>query len=183
VACTIPETRTYTIYIPDERGSVSENTDTAVTININSEHYLKQSYIAYRNSSYQIEISKYSKWESSPGKIIKNQFKNTLSRTGVFREVRTDSVAPTGSYSLKINLKQFERFDEGADSFGMLAFDADFLSPNGQNLYRSTIYKKIKLDSRNFSSLAKGLSTALKEGIDEINTNIISAVNKQITAP
>jgi len=180
-ACTMPATRTYTLYIPDEKGPFSATTDAFVNVNIhvNSEEYLKQSYIAYRSSPYQVEISKYSKWESSPGKILRNQFRNFFSKEGFFKEVRTDNIPTDGFYSLTINLKQFERFDKGNDSFGMLVFDVNFLSPDDQNLYRGTIHKSVKLDNRSFSSLAKGLSSALQEGIDEVNANITTAVTKQ----
>jgi len=175
----MPETRTYTLYMPDEKGPVRIRTDGSVNISINSEQYLKQSYIAYRSTPYQVEISKYSKWEASPSRIVKNQFKDTFSRAGIFKEVRADYIAAEGFYSLRINLKQFERLDEGNDSFGVLVFDADPHSPDNQRLYSGTIHKKLKLADRSFSSLAKGLSSALQEGLDEVSTNMIGAVTKQ----
>ncbi len=173
----MPETKIYTLYVPGEKATANTNTDTSIAIHIDSEQYLKQPYIAYRNSLYQLEISRYSKWESSPNRMVKNEFKDALSSNGVFKNVRAANITPEGFYSLKINLKQFERFDTEKDFFGILAFDIAFLSPYDEELYHSTISKKVKLDNRSFSSLAQGLSIALKEGIEEVSFQIINAVN------
>lgn len=178
-ACTMPETRIYTLYIPLEREIVNTKADASIVILMNSERYLKQPYIAYRNSPYQLEISRYSKWESSPRRMVKEQFKDALSSMGLFKEVRAANIIPEGFYSLKIDLKRFERFDVEDGSFGVFAFDVDLLSPDGEKLYRSTVSKKVKLDDRGFSSLAKGLSSALKQGIEEVRINIVRAINKQ----
>jgi uncharacterized lipoprotein YmbA len=178
-ACTMPETRIYTLYIPIERETINTKPYASIVIHMNSERYLKQPYIAYRNSPYQLEISRYSKWESSPDKMIRKEFKDALSSISLFKEVRVSNVIPKGFYSLKINLKRFERFDVEKGSFATLAFDIDLLSPDGTELYRSTISKKVELDDRKFSSLAKGLSRALKQGVEEVRINIVRTINKQ----
>jgi hypothetical protein len=52
------------------------------------------------------------------------------------------------------------------------------MSPEGTNLYQSSITKKIRLEDRSFLSLAKGLSSALGEGTEEVRSGIASALKK-----
>jgi hypothetical protein len=104
--------------------------------------------------------------------MLRRVFKDNLSSTQRFKEVKVINIFPEGFYSLKINLKRFERSDTGNDSFGELVFDVQLLSPDGKELFQNTISKKSKLDDRTFLSLAKGLSGALQEGVDEVRDNI-----------
>lgn len=180
-ACTMPETKIYSLNMPDtssssysksEKERLSDVTnvkaDSSIMIRVSSPRYLSQAYMAYRSSPYQLEVSRYSKWESPPNLLVKEAFKDSLSSTGLFREVRAANAVSEGFYLLDINLKRFERSDDGNDSFADLVFDVNLVSPDGMELYRSTVSKKVKLDERSFLSLARGLSSALSEGIGEV---------------
>lgn len=179
-ACSMPETQIYSLHIPDnpsstlplDKGSTGGVKDASIAILINSPRYLAQPYIACRNSPYQLLISRYSKWDSAPDEMVRQALRDTLSATGLFKDVRASNVVPSGFYSLKINLKRFERLDEGSDSFGELAFDVNLLSPDGRDLYQGFITKKVKLENKSFLALAKGLSNSLTEGIEEVWSNV-----------
>ncbi len=175
---TMPETRIYSIYIPVERKAANAGNSESIVIHMNSERYLKQPYIAYRDSKYELKISKYSKWDTSPVKIVRKELKDVLASEGIFREVRAVNIRPEDFYLLKIDLKRFERFDDGGDFFGMLEFDVRLVSPDGKELFSDTVSKKEALDSTNFSVLAKGLSTALLQAAEEVNANVVEALNK-----
>lgn len=184
-ACSMPETKIYSIYLPapsaappDIRKVSADETNTrSIVILMNCPRYLAQPYIAYRNSPYQLEISRYSKWESPPGDIVKEAFKNYLSSSGVFKEVRASGVVPRGFYSFEINLKKFERYDQGNDSYGEVGYDIKVYSPESKELYRATVLKKVKLDNKTFLSLAQVLSSALSESIKEVTGSLDEAVN------
>jgi uncharacterized lipoprotein YmbA len=172
-ACAMPETRVYSLYLSmDREGTIYPKGDASIAVMINSPRYLTQPYIVYRKSPYQFEISRYSKWEASPNEMLRRVFKDTLSYTQRFKEVKAINIVPDGFYSLKINLKRFEKSDTGNDSFGELVFDVQLLSPDGKELYQHSISKRTKLEDRSFLSLAKGLSSALSEGVDEVRDNI-----------
>jgi hypothetical protein len=174
----MPETKIYSIYIPIDSKIVNGKTDNSVTIVVvvHAPRYLTQPYIAYRESPYQLKISKYSKWDAPPSEIVRGGFKDSLSSTEIFQEVRISNTVPISFYSLKINLKKFERYDEGKDSFGELLMDVDLLSPDAKELYRGSISKRVRLDDQSFLSLAKGLSSALTEGISEVRGNIVQSL-------
>jgi len=180
----MPETKIYSIYLSapsapqDIRKKVADEANTrSVVILMNSPRYLAQPYIAYRSSPYQLEISRYSKWESPPGDIVKEAFKNYFSSSGVFKEVRSSNVVPEGFYSFEINLKKFERYDQGSDSYGELNYDIKVYSPDSKELYRATVLKKVKLDNSTFLCLAQVLSSALSESIKEVTRSLDEAVN------
>ena len=175
-ACSMPETKIYSIYVPIESKTVNGKTDNSVTIVVHAPRYLTQPYIAYRESPYQLKISKYSKWDASPNEIVRGGFKDSLSSTEIFQEVRLSSAVPRGFYSLRVNLKRFERYDEGKGSFGELVMDVDLLSPDARELYRGSISKRVRLDDQSFLSLARGLSSALAEGISEVRDNIVQSL-------
>jgi len=186
-ACSMPETKIYSIYLsapyapPDIRKVRADDTNTRfVVILMNSPRYLAQPYIAYRNSPYELEISRYSKWESPPGDIVKEAFKNYLSSSGVFKEVRASNVVPEGFYSFEINLKKFERYDQGNDSYGELDYDIKVYSPDSKELYRATVLKKVKLDNKTFLCLAEGLSSALSESIKEVTGSLSVVMSDSI---
>jgi ABC-type uncharacterized transport system auxiliary subunit len=172
-ACASPETRIYSLYVPMERGtSIHLKAEASLAIWVDSPRYLTQPYIVYRKSPYQLEISRYSKWDASPDEKLRELLKEALSSAQLFKEVKVVHAIPQGFYSLKINLKKFERSDEGNDSFGEILFDVSFISPGGKELYQDTISRKLKLGDRTFLSLAKGLSFALKGGGEEVKTHI-----------
>jgi ABC-type uncharacterized transport system auxiliary subunit len=183
-ACTMPETKIYSLHLPPmtlpdfDKGGKGGFSEKSLVILVNAPKYLSQSYIAYRNSPYQLEISRYSKWEASPGDMIREAFKAAISSTDLFKEIRTPNILQAGFYSLEISLKKFERFDEVNDSYGELLYDVKLFSPDNKELYRDTISKKVKLDDRTFLSLAKGLSSALSESIKESTDHIVTTVKK-----
>ena len=172
-ACAMPETRVCNLSLSVEwQKTIPPEGDASIVIVINSPRYLTQPYIVYRKSPYQLEISRYSKWEASPNEMLRRVFKDALSSAQRFKEVRVMNIVPDGFYSLKINLKRFERSDMGNDSFGEFVFDVQFISPEGKELYQNSISKRTKLEDRTFLSLAKGLSGAVAEGVDEVRDNI-----------
>jgi uncharacterized lipoprotein YmbA len=172
-ACATPETRIYSLYMSMDKGkTIHTKVDSSIAIMINSPRYLAQPYIVYRKSPYQLEFSRYSKWDASPDEKMREVFKDAVSSMQAFKEVRAANTIPEGFYSLKVHLKRFERSDTGNDSFGELVFDVNFVSPDGKDLFQNTISKKSKLYDRTFLSLAKGLSSALTEGVEEVKKNI-----------
>jgi uncharacterized lipoprotein YmbA len=175
-ACTMPETKIYSLNLPIEGGIVNTKADASIVIYAHSPRYLTQPYIAYRNSPYQLEISRDSKWELPPVEMLKEAFKDSLYSTGLFKEVRVLNITPSGFYVLDIKLKRFERTDEGNDSFGEFVCDVSLFSPDGSKLYHSNVSKRVKLDDRSFLSLAKGLSSALNDGIGEIKNSVIKFI-------
>ena len=175
-ACSMPETKIYNLDIPVEQGSTRSTANDSLVIRIDSPRYLAQPYIAYRNSPYQMEISRYSKWDSSPKVMVSEGLKGSLFSTGLFREVKILNILPKGFYLLDMNLKRFERSEEGNNSFGELVLDVVFITPESKELYRARISKKVELDDQNFLSLAKGLSVALNEAIEEVQGNITNVL-------
>lgn len=176
ISCSMPETKIYSIYAPFDSEISGGKKDTSITIVVHAPRYLKQPYIAYRESPYQLKISRYSKWDESPNEIVKIYFKDSIYSTGLFQDVRTSNTLSSTTYSLKIDLKRFERYDEGKDSFGELAMDVVLFSPDMNVLYQDNISKKVKLDDRDFLHLAKGLSITLTELIAEVSKNIVQSL-------
>jgi ABC-type uncharacterized transport system auxiliary subunit len=187
-ACTMPETKIYSIYVATSpapsgmkgvtSGTMEKFSDASLDILVNSPRYLSQPYIAYRNSPYQLEISKYSKWDSSPKDMIRRALKESLSSENIFKEVRASGIVPEGFYSLEIDLKRFERYDEGNDALAELAFDAKLFSPDNSEMNRVEISKRVKLQDRSFLGLAKGLSQAVNEAVREIKEALIGNIRK-----
>lgn len=151
----------------------------SLVIIVSSPRYLAQPYMAYRNSPYQLEISRYSRWDASPSEILREVFKDALSSSRIFKEVRVSNSVPEGFYALRINLNRFERADEGNDSFCDLLFDVILISPDGKGIYQKTISKKTGLNERNSLGLAKGLSSALSEGVGEVMAGIYNHFSKE----
>lgn len=168
----MPETQIYSLHVPAGKHIQNTKADTSMAILVDSPRYLSQPYIVYRNSPYQLLISRYSKWDSAPDETVRQAFRDALSSSGLFKDVRSSNVVPGGFYSLRINLKRFERLDEGNDSFGELALDVSLFAPEGRDLYQGTFIKKVKLEDRSSISLAKALSSSLVEAMEEVRTNI-----------
>ncbi len=171
-ACSMPGTKIYSLAVPEEKGVAGGQTDAQVNITVRSPRYLGQSYIAYRTSPYQIEMSRYSRWDMPPVDLVRDAFRDAFSAAGLFREVRTSVVTPGGFYTLDINLKRFERLDEGETSSGHLLFEVKLRSPEGNEVYKETIAKTVRLEDKGFPNLARALSSALAEGIGQIQSGI-----------
>lgn len=175
-ACTMPETKIYSLALPEGKETSDVKAGAAVNIFVHSPRYLSQAYIAYRTSPYQLQISRYSKWDSSPDEMVREAFKDSLSSSSLFREVRTSNFASSGYHSFEVHLRRFERSDEGNDSFGELVFDVSLLSPEGKELYRCAVSRKVRLEDKSFLGLAKALSAALSEGIGEMKAGLVKAL-------
>jgi ABC-type uncharacterized transport system auxiliary subunit len=175
-ACSMPETRIYSLALPAEKKVSERRSGSSVNIQVSAPRHLSQQYMAFRTSPYQLEISKYSKWDAPPDESLRDAFRDRLSARGVFREVRTLNFVPAGFYSTVIKLRRFERSDEDKESFGELDFDVTLSSPEGGEIYRNTVSRKIKLPARDNLELAKSLSSALSEGVDEAVKGIAAAL-------
>ncbi len=168
----MPETRIYSLDMPRDKAAGNTKAVSSLTIHIDSPRYLDQPYIAHRNSRYSLIISKYSKWDMSPNDLVKETFRDALSTSGLFREVRLSHAVPPGFYLLAINLKKFELLDTAEGASGEIEFDAALFSPDGKELFRRTVSNKTKLDDGSFLSLAKVLSRGLGEGVNEVISGI-----------
>jgi len=177
-SCSMPETKIYTLSLPPAETLNNKQAESSVTLIVHALRYLEQPYIAHRISQYQIEISRYSKWESSPADIVKTAFKDACSP--LFKEIRTSGYAPEGFYIIDLTLRKFERTDIENGSFGELVFDIKMLSPEGKEIIKSTISKSIKLDERDNSGLTKALSLALSSAVEEVRSSISSKLNTHL---
>jgi uncharacterized lipoprotein YmbA len=175
-ACSMPETRIYSLNMPIDRHPAAPVAE-AVTVSVSSPRYLTQPYIAYRSSDYQLAIARYAKWTASPDEMVMAAVRDSLAAP-LFREVRTAGFVPDGSYALQVNLKRFERLDEGSASFAELVFDVSLTSPAGKNLYQQSIARKVRLEDRTFLSLARGMSAALGEGTAEARMGMSVGMNR-----
>lgn len=179
-ACTMPETRIFNLAMPalNERTSAKAANEARLCIIVDAPRHLSQPYIVYRNSPYQLSLSRYARWDAAPAEMLREAARNALLSSGMFRDISTGPIVPSGAFSLRIVLKQFERFDAGESSYGTIAFEAALFSPSGAELYRDTLIKKIKLEDRTFLSLAKGLSPALAESVSEMKAGMTASPAK-----
>ena len=177
-SCSMPETKVYTLSLTPLVSMDNKQAESSVTLIVHAPRYLEQPYIARRVSEYQLEISRYSKWDSSPADIVKTTFKNAFSP--LFKEVKIAGYVPEGSYLLDLTLRRFERIDNGNGSFGELVFDLKMLSPEGREILKSTVSKSIKLDERDNASLAKALSSALSSAVEEVKNMMSSKLNSKL---
>ena len=189
-ACTMPDTKIYSLYLPDVTArhedqktekvfikGVNDDNRVSLVILMHSPRYLSQSYIVYRNSPYQLDISRYAKWAAPPTEMITSALRDYLFSTGFFKEVKVSNSVPEGYYAMELNLKKFERSDTGGDSFGEILFDVKLISPENKELCRDTISKRAKLGDTSFLNLAKGLSSAIGESIEAVRDSISKFVN------
>ena len=172
LSCTMSGTRIYNLSLLPVKERPNAGAYASVNVLLHAPRYLEQPYIAYRISSYELKISSASRWDSSPADMVKRAIKDSLSSSGLFVVVRTSTFTPSGFYRCEVNLRKFERFDKGNDSFGELNFEITFRSPEGRTLYSGSVSKEAKLADRSFLSLAKFLSEALSQGLDEANDAI-----------
>jgi len=169
-ACTMPETKIYSLSLPAERKLSDNKSDYSVNIRVHSPRYLAQQYLAFRTSPYQIDISRYSKWESSPVEMVRDAFRDSFYSRGISKDVKTSNLVPAGYYSVDIQLRRFERTGPDHDLFGEIGFEIVVSSPEGKEIYRKTVSKKIRLDNKDNLDLAKALSAALSEAVEETMT-------------
>jgi len=178
---TIPSTVIYNLYLPNIHAQDTAKQESGapqlayeLTIIVQSPNYLSQPYIAYRDSQYKVESSKYAKWDESPDKLVGEEFRYKISKMNVFERVNVTSGNMAKSYVLNIYLKRFERVDEGEAAFSECSYDFEISSPDSvRPLYTGSFYKKNKLADKSYLELAKGLSSALDEGIKEVQSHVI----------
>jgi uncharacterized lipoprotein YmbA len=176
ISCSMPGTKIYSLAVPEEKAVSGRQTDASLNVTVHSTRYLGQSYIAYRTSPYQIDLSRYSRWDMPPADLVRDAFRDAFSVAGLFKEVKASVVTPGGFYHLDINLKRFERSDEGEISSCQLLFEVKLRSPEGNEIYKETISKKVRLQDKGFPNLAKALSSALAEGIEQSQSGIARAM-------
>lgn len=174
--CAMPETKIYTLHLRPEAPTQQRVHDAAVAVVVTAPRYFSQPYIVYRNSSYQLGISRYAKWPDPPDDMLRDAFKESLANN-LFREVRTPGINQEGIYVLNIDLRHFERRDEGDAFYAEVAFEATFHSPQGKILFQQSFARKTRLEDKSFANLAKGLSHSLEEGTNEIKGKIEKSMN------
>jgi uncharacterized lipoprotein YmbA len=177
-ACSIPETKMYSLYIPIDQKNTETGNTTSVSLSVTSPKYLDQPYIAYRKNLYELDISRYSKWEASPSEMVGNLLRETLLAGGIFHEVIISHALQDGLYNLEIDLKQFERYEEKDLTYGVFAMNIVLRDPSGKTLFTEKISRKIVLDEKSFLSLARNLSITLSEELEKIQNRIRKAVEK-----
>lgn len=185
-ACTMPATKIYSLYFPDEEKTAQKTSGTSLSLSVASARYLAQPYIAYRTSPYQLELSGYAKWDAAPAEMVRDAFRHSFETCGLFKEVRTSHFPTQDAYALEIYVRRFERLDAEGGPYGDLAFDARLFSPGGKELYRGEFSRKVRLHDGSFLSLAKALSAGLLETMDEVKgqvADVISAAVDSAEAP
>ncbi|MBF0566271.1 MAG: hypothetical protein HQK89_13625 [Nitrospirae bacterium] len=182
VSCTMPQTKIYSLYVSaaaaKDTMAAKDNTEAAgvgtigkdkkvlyLVVQVDSPRYLQQPFIADRGSVYDLVLSKYDKWDAPPTKMVGEEFIKAFYRTGLYNEIRETLVASGDNYVAKIKLRRCERFNEPGNLYGEIAFDLNVYSPDGQDIYRDTFEKRVKLPDGSFKSLAEGLSSALSEAL------------------
>ncbi len=178
--CTMPHTKIYSLYLPAEKKAADEKTDASVSIVVRSPRYLSQPYIAYRKSPYQLDISRYDKWDSAPSDMVRDAFRESFSASGAFKAVRASGLIPEGFYSVEIELRKFERLDTHGAPEGALDLAFTISSPSGQVLYQGELSKRIKLSDASYLGLAQALSSGLKESIDEVKDRTVKITAKKV---
>jgi uncharacterized lipoprotein YmbA len=170
-ACSMPETKIYSLNMPAERPAQPAPRPASIAVAVQANRYLGQPYIAHRVSPYQLDISRYSKWEASPLEMVRDAFRDAL--VPAFREVRASLVSSADSYTLQVNLKRFEM--SGASS-AELAMDVQVISPEGKELFRRSIAKQAPLGGSDYVSLAKGMSAMLGETVSEVKADLLKQI-------
>jgi uncharacterized lipoprotein YmbA len=179
VGCTMPKTMIYSIRIPPEKTLQKTEARQSLTLRVDSPRYLAQPYIASRTSPYELELSRYAKWDTPPREIVTEALRDSLVSSGLFGEVKVTNLAPSEFYRLRVELRRFEAFDDGGVSFGEVLLQADLSSPEGRDLFHRTIAKRVRLDAPGFSNLARGLSRALGEGVEELTVLVAETLSEQ----
>lgn len=174
-ACAIPATRIYSLDPANGAKPAATVTDAAAVLIVDSPRRLAQPYIVFRNEPNQIAVAHYAKWHAPPDEMLRDAVKEALA-PALFKEVTPARSAPDGAYTVKVELKRFERLDEGEASFADVAYDLELLSPAGKSLYRQNFTKRIPLGNRSFRGLARGVSAALGEGLEAARGGMAQAL-------
>lgn len=170
-ACSMPETRIYSLHLPADNNKAQTRKPAMITLKVQSPRYLSQPYIAHRLSPYQLDISRYAKWDSAPDEMVREIFRNALAAQ--YDNVRASNYVAEGSLLLNINLKRFEQVN---GSYAELAFDAVLYSAEGRELYRIEEQKRVEIDTKDTAGVAKGLSAALNDAVKEVLAGLATKI-------
>ncbi|KJR41702.1 secreted protein containing DUF330 [Candidatus Magnetoovum chiemensis] len=156
-----------------ESAEIGGSPDISLVIQSDCPQYLKQPYIAYRTSPYELSLSIYSQWEAAPMNIVELELTNYLLSSGAINNVKKLSYTPKGFYTLKLILKRFEMLtDENDKSHALLSLSLSYLNAQSAVIYQKSYEQKVQLKDNAFKSLAVGLSAALSEVIKDAGTHI-----------
>lgn len=169
-ACSMPETRIYSLNVPSG-SDAPDRKDVSVTFRMQGARYLEQPYIARRLSPYQLDISRYAKWDAPPVDLVRDAFRDAL--VAHVRQVRVSNAIAEGSTVLTVNLRRFEEVEA---AFGELVLDTEVATADGKVLRRMTVSRKVPLELKDHAGLAKALSAALNEAIRDVLTALDSTL-------
>jgi uncharacterized lipoprotein YmbA len=179
-ACgSVPRTAIYTIDLPvaqKEQSATAE--DPSLAIHVRSPRYLEQPYIASRTSPYHLDLARYSKWDRPPDELVAEAVRDTLSKTGRFKELEVYNSTPGGFYALDVNLRKFERSGEGGASLALLSMDVTLTSPDGEELYSEQFSYSEAIAGEGFKALAEKLSQSLEDALNKTRDGVLEAVGE-----
>ena len=104
--------------------------------------------------------------------MVREAFSDAFYSRGISKEVKTLNFVPAGYYSVDINSEGLRGLIQAMIRSGKWILMSMFLSPEGKEIYRKTISRKIGLERKDNLNLAKSLSSALSEAVDEAMTGI-----------
>lgn len=180
--CATPETRIYSIHIPRPDIVAPLAKAVPLAISLEAPRHLSQPYITTRTSPYEVELSRSSKWESSPEVMVREELVRTFAAMPAFSDVRLASRPPSGYYLLKVTLQRFERIQEKGDYLAEFAADVSISFPDTAEMNRLFIVRRIPVRDAGYAALAEGLSTALSQGMADISSLVKSAVARGTAA-
>ena len=172
--CSMPATSIYSLSIEQVSTSYKSAYDFPLGLVLHSPQYLSQAYIASRSSPYELRISKYSKWEAPPDRMVGESFRDFLFSAGIFQDIRIFRSPRKGLYNLELKIRRFERLNEGGKSYGLLTIDTIFSDNKGKLLFRKVIADTQELAGNDYASLAKGMSILMKRAYEELEKEILS---------
>ncbi len=172
-ACSMPETKIYSLNMGDSASpSQPVIVPVSLSVSVESPRYLDQPYIASRTSPYQLDISRYARWESSPADMTRDAFRDGF---GPFvSTVRLSRIRLSGHHTLQVTLRRFELFRSPEGARGHLAMDIKALSPDGEELYQRSIEELIPIPAGDaYISLAKELSDMLAASVARTRSDLL----------
>jgi ABC-type uncharacterized transport system auxiliary subunit len=179
-ACgSVPRTAIYTIDLPVAQKELSATAeDPSLAIHVRSPRYLEQPFIASRISPFALDLARYSKWDRPPDELVAEAVRDTLSKTGRFKEVEVYNSPPRNSYVIDVNLRKFERFTEGGTSYALLSMDVILTSPDGEELYSEQFSYSENITGEGFKNLAEQLSQSLEDTLNRTRAGVLGAVEE-----
>jgi len=177
-SCTsVPATSIYTLDLPVAEKQMSPNAeDPSLAVHVRSPRYLAQPFIAMRTSPYELDISRFSKWDRPPDELIAEAVRDTIAQTGKFKEVEVYHMPPGGTYVLDLNLRQFELSKEGASSHALFALDVTLTSPAGDEVFSAQYSYDEAFASGGLQRLAEKLSASIEDALNKTRTGVLDSV-------